>query len=192
VITYDFIHIHVPRTGGSLVRSLVQELLIDTGKTDVIDTDAHRTLRESRKMAGPDVPSFAFVRNPFDWYVSRYHRAIDMEVFDGTFEEYFNEIVVSGGGTITNVWDYFTSPGVDHIGRFERLVPEIVRIFGIVVPQLPSDDIIAKVNKLGKVRASKNRRSYHKYYDDDLVNMVLDLDWWYLKEFDYGYKNTRK
>lgn len=64
MISYNFIHIHMPRTGGSLVRSLIHELLIVPGKIEMIETDAHMTLMQSRKIAGPDVPSFAFVRNP--------------------------------------------------------------------------------------------------------------------------------
>lgn len=71
VISPKFIWIHIPRTGGTWTRALLQrtlppELLTEVrypGHNPIYDVD--ESLR--------NVPIFWFVRNPWDWHVSRYH-----------------------------------------------------------------------------------------------------------------------
>jgi hypothetical protein len=67
-----FIHIHVPKTGGQCIR-----LISRYPQTEVLDQVTHITLKDAKQRLAKlgvthDVPSFCFVRNPWDWYLSRY------------------------------------------------------------------------------------------------------------------------
>ena len=75
MITNYFIQIHIPRTGGQMIRGLIY------GKNKSIkiyDKSSHLSLDKSieiyKKLSGSTIipPSFTFVRNPWDWYVSRF------------------------------------------------------------------------------------------------------------------------
>ena len=77
MITDKFIHIHVPRTGGTSTRNFLFNACKDKKDITVFDRRFHLTLLDSRKVVekrggDPDVPSFCIVRNPWDWYVSAY------------------------------------------------------------------------------------------------------------------------
>jgi hypothetical protein len=73
MLSSHFIHIHVPKTGGKCIRTLCkhpQLYILEFNLT-------HLTLKESKQRLKElgvthDVPSFCFVRNPWDWYLSRY------------------------------------------------------------------------------------------------------------------------
>lgn len=75
MITDKFIHIHVPKTAGQLIR-----VLIAYRKTEwkFLIEDSHIKLSEARKKLldkniDPNtVPSFVFTRNPWEYFVSRY------------------------------------------------------------------------------------------------------------------------
>jgi len=79
MITDKFIHIHVPKTAGQLIR-----VLIAYRRTEwkFLIEDTHIKLSEARqKLASvadqynvdiSAVPSFVFVRNPWEYFVSRY------------------------------------------------------------------------------------------------------------------------
>lgn len=75
MITDKFIHIHVPKTAGQLIR-----VLIAYRKTEwkFLIEDSHIKFSEARekllnKNIDPDtVPSFVFTRNPWEYFVSRY------------------------------------------------------------------------------------------------------------------------
>lgn len=74
MINNKFIHIHIPRTGGQRVRGLINER---RKQFNFLIRNSHMTLEESlaelkKNKPGLVVPSFAFIRNPWDWYVSRY------------------------------------------------------------------------------------------------------------------------
>lgn len=75
MITRKFLHIHIPKTGGQQTR-----VLISRSGVPVLDPATNRNVEECYDIMGkvaPDldpasVPIFCFVRNPWDWYVSRY------------------------------------------------------------------------------------------------------------------------
>jgi hypothetical protein len=73
MITDKFIHIHVPKTGGQFVRGLINE---KSSHWKLYIEHSHLTLEESAQMLKNNgygrVPSFTFVRNPWEWYVSRF------------------------------------------------------------------------------------------------------------------------
>ena len=75
MITKNFIHIHIPKTGGQQIR-----LLISHSGMPILDQATNRNIKECYEIMSrlaPDMdpasmPIFCFVRNPWDWYVSRY------------------------------------------------------------------------------------------------------------------------
>lgn len=76
MITNKFIHIHIPRTAGQFVRGIFRR---KASNWAFLVKDSHLTLSDSRAILrsknpriADSVPSFCVVRNPWDWYVSRY------------------------------------------------------------------------------------------------------------------------
>jgi hypothetical protein len=71
LITSDFLFIHVPRTGGRFLRRLCEEYL----PPERMIRNALSPHTEYHVVADDfaDLPMIAFVRNPWDWYVSWYH-----------------------------------------------------------------------------------------------------------------------
>ena len=76
MITNKFIHVHIPRTAGQFIRARIKER---QPLWKFLINFSHLTLKESNeKLAEVDkelvnkVPSFCVVRNPWDWYVSRF------------------------------------------------------------------------------------------------------------------------
>ena len=66
MITDKFIFIHIPKTGGTFIRNLIKN-----GNFNIISDEIHLTLNQSQIYI-KDVPSFCFIRNPWDFYVSRF------------------------------------------------------------------------------------------------------------------------
>ncbi len=186
MITDKYIHVHIPRTGGSTLRGISQELT-NRGKLKIIDGTAHRTLEQMHWVRG-DLPAIAFVRNPFDWYVSQYHRRCDAEGFKGSFEQYFDKYVVKGGKTLTCWWFYFTGNDVQYIGRFENYTEDILRIVTGLVPQTNREELLTIMDRLGKVRQSWTRKPYEEYYNERLRDAVYAFDSWYFRCFDYHFR----
>lgn len=182
-----FIHIHIPRTGGTLIRGVADQCVFDAKILKPIETKAHMHLLESKQLA-PTAPTFAFVRNPFDWYVSMYHRDVDTGKFAGTFRRYFWERM-GRGETLTKMWaDFMDGQGVDSIGRFESLVFDVVEILSKFVPEVRPVVFMRSIERLGKVRESTERMPYQLYYNDEKIEAIKELDKDYLAKFGYAFK----
>lgn len=207
-----FIHIHIPRTGGQLIRGVLFE---QVKNLDFLIKDSHQTLLEYRsilKEKHPGVicpPSFCVVRNPFEWYVSRYFfrqlkklssgKQIYIESFGNTvegFRKHMYEIdkhvrsktKISTGIRIWNMYNTFsefyynmTYPGADYIARMESYVKDISRILKKIAPDL-FPDVSAKLkNKFN----SSEHNSFKEYYNKELENMVKNWDSKFIEEFKY-------
>ena len=74
LITSDFLFLHVPRTGGRFLRTLCYEHL----PPERMIRNALNPHTEYEVVAHDfaDLPMIAFVRNPWDWYVSWYHHVM--------------------------------------------------------------------------------------------------------------------
>jgi hypothetical protein len=136
VINKRFIHIGQGVSGGGIFRGLINMFYkcLDGWH----DTGAHRNLRTSRKLE-PSAPSFTFVRNPYDWYIARFFIECRKHQWRDTFEKWLFERGGTGYSVSAN-HRYFTEPGVDYIGRFENLKPDLQWILEQVgvIPQFIS------------------------------------------------------
>jgi len=67
LITKDFVFVHMPKTGGTFVRSMLNKVY-----PDAVHFDKHGTCSQ---VPGKyrHLPRLSIVRNPFDRYVSQYH-----------------------------------------------------------------------------------------------------------------------
>lgn len=77
LMTSHFVFLHVPRTGGRFLRKLCFEHL---PASSFIPNDLPRGARFAELEDDfSDLPMFAVVRNPWDWYVSWYHNMTQVE-----------------------------------------------------------------------------------------------------------------
>ncbi|NIR17238.1 MAG: hypothetical protein GWN86_26310 [Desulfobacterales bacterium] len=71
MITDKLVFIHMPRTGGSTHRGYIKRLS-DDGRLKVLGDFGERCAR-ALPQKYQHLPKIGFVRNPWAWYVSRYH-----------------------------------------------------------------------------------------------------------------------
>ena len=69
LVTEQFVFVHVPKTGGSFVRTLIR-----THMRVVAEYTDHASY-DKLPPEFADLPVLRVVRNPWDWYVSHYHYA---------------------------------------------------------------------------------------------------------------------
>jgi hypothetical protein len=220
MITSEFIHIHIPRTGGQQVRSLV-----DHSPVPVLDRSTHISLAEARSKlrrlmpdADPEsVPAFCFVRNPWDWYVSRYFFRLQRDRTPG------EEVVPAdfcGGGVEgfrkhmrllqkhveadTPVPNEAGRPAMTRTYKPVMLSEWHAMLVGDAKPRIGRfenfsrdiADIIAPLSGMphGRILSivsarinSSRHKPYQAYYDDALRKLVAGWDAPYIEEFGYEF-----
>lgn len=82
IVTNNAIYLHVPKTGGTWMRSILQPIAIEEHRHELL-------------MEPADVPVCAFVRNPWGWYVSSYN-AITKGTTSDPFDKHDPVIVALG------------------------------------------------------------------------------------------------
>ena len=123
-----FIHINMGSCAGGTIRSLFSSAYFGD-RIDWIYTGAHMTLRDSWEKAGrQDIPSFSFMRNPWDWYLSRWIIQLRYHRWRGSFRDWFYGRK-GRGIRFSDVWHSFTDPGVTYVGRFENMEADLLWIF---------------------------------------------------------------
>lgn len=137
MVTNCFTQINIGDTGGGVIRSLIHSKLILTGRVKCLGDGAHETLRQAREIAC--TPSFAFIRNPWDWYISRWIHELKTRRWRGSFHSFMTSDAV---GSLTALWTQFTTPGLDRVGRFEHLPGDLASILSTYVPDLPAEEVL--------------------------------------------------
>jgi hypothetical protein len=216
LITEHFVYIHTPKTAGSTVsRVLRSNLETTTGRRadgrphpgwDQIPADAR------------DRPVLAFVRNPWDWYVSWYlftlRLAPDEEIFRTTFAGGENDFATTVRNACTGVvdhhnprvqalvrsgFDFYTArfwellgPGLDSsrltVGRFESLEADL-EAFLRRTGTPKAEEIAAGLREGPRLKESV-RRHYAEYYDDDLRDLVGDRCRLFTDRFGYRFERA--
>lgn len=70
MLTDKFLFVHMPRTGGSTHRAYINQLA-ENGRVKILGDFGERSVRNIAPWL--QVKKIGFVRNPWAWYVSRYH-----------------------------------------------------------------------------------------------------------------------
>jgi hypothetical protein len=204
LITPYFVFVHVPKTGGIWLKGVLPR------DWWVQALDAH-TERWRVPKEYADLPVLAFVRNPWDWYVSLYEYGRRLEVgeddqvhslfFNGdSFESFLNEALSTR--TIPDLigdWmrrydlDYYTAlframtqpVETTWIGRFENLREDLLR-FAEEHDVPISPEIRAKILNAPRRNVSK-RRPYRSYYNDELRDLVATRSRPMVRLFGYSF-----
>ena len=201
---HRFVFVPIPKTGTHAVRQALREHL---GPDDIEQVGlfvnkrfpyaeiaqirhGHLSLREVRPYVGDDVVdgyfSFAFVRNPYDRFVSycafmtRQHGAFDADP-QGTMRKILFELRpmdhIHFRPQFEQLADANGEVEVDFVGRVESLQDDYdAACRRIGIPSRPLD----RVN-------SSRRGDYRQYYDDELRQGVEALYRRDLELFGYGF-----
>jgi len=71
LVSESFVFVHIPRTGGSFIQTVVGEQLPVLDQSDYTHAPYAELAERWRHL-----PAFCVVRNPWDWYVSWFHQVI--------------------------------------------------------------------------------------------------------------------
>jgi hypothetical protein len=180
-----FLFVHVPRTGGNSIQSILKnysedEVVALRGEQDGIERfglrnpkykiKKHSTLAEYRAALGEEqfrsLYKFACVRNPWDRMISYYFRPTRRT---NTWDQKEFKKIVSKAISLTDYLrleknDKDPFGNVDYIMRFENL-PEDFRSLcaTLEIPAAP----LPQYNR-------SSREDYSKYYDDQLRELVRE------------------
>ena len=200
------LYIHIPRTGGTFLRSY----FADSAPT--IKQVGHDRLSELDFDLTPYF-KFAFIRNPWDWYVSRYFYfcrimaveagvsiTCDSGLMGNEFSKRFptlKEHLLWGLENAENFWltdrykDMCFIDGADKIDfvfRFEDLKGNVKNLFSHlqIKPTISYSKFCQTAG--GKFFNSTEHLHYSKYYDADLIELVHNNDSYIIERFGYEYE----
>tara|TARA_B100000676_G_C17886111_1_gene736576 strand:- start:157 stop:717 length:561 start_codon:yes stop_codon:yes gene_type:complete len=179
---HKFIFIHTPKTAGSSIRMALD------GKYDELHKPHHSGIESVKKQIQPEMFEvyfkFAFVRNPWDREVSRYHfiqRYKDpknalVKFCQTSFREYILAVIdrdVISYDTLKINGEY----ALDFIGKFENLQQD----FNIVC-----NEIGIQQQSLPHIQKSTHKH-YTEYYDDETRETVAQKYAEDIEYFDYKF-----
>ena len=100
LLTRHFAFVHVPKTGGSFVRRVLVERLPPEWFVQLPPTRHQHQGWDDLPPAAAGLPVLAFVRNPWDWYVSWYHYHVQLshEIARGAF---FRMVFANGSNSFS-------------------------------------------------------------------------------------------
>jgi hypothetical protein len=195
---YKFIFVHINKTGGT---SIERVFCANDAELDI--PEKHATIRRFSKLHPKEFQSyfkFSFVRNPFDWLVSRYFWSKDLifkcyskvtgPQIDYSFEEFIDRVANDRPWCEPAAWsltavrpqlDRLTIDGklaVDFVGKYEQLQTD----FDKICEQCQIPKVI-----LPHYFKTK-REHYSSYYTGELIEKVVAK---YACDFDtFGYDKT--
>src|SRR3990167_5073650 len=184
--------IHLPRTGGTFISQYARHKLTKLSKQFNYYPNPYNQKRHSPASSITDPENyylFGLIRNPFDWYVSRYHYFIDKpkkgistiedeisknsdagligEEFEKKFT--FKDHIKYGLTSTPNFWlsnlhDYMFCDDeghniMNHIGKFENMNDEL----NFVLKENGLEPRVELKDFWGYKNASE-RKDYHEYY----------------------------
>lgn len=196
-LKYNFLFIHVPKTGGNSIQNILADYSEDTLTDDEAHQDGierfelrnstyklkkHSKLTRYRKVLPAKLYQqlfkFATIRNPWDKMISLYfspHRGTDRWDRDS-----FIQLV----GNAPTLQDFVTLPSFSdrlggELGLAARPRPLDQDIDYLIRFERLNDDFSEVCRKIGlptapelPVRNKGNRKHYGIYYDDELIELV--------------------
>lgn len=173
---YRFIFVHINKTGGTSIEKVFEP------QADQQDLRYKHQPAAFYKERFPyrfrDYFKFSFVRNPWDWLVSRYHWSRDHQhLIDYSFRELLrrleNRVRVSAAapwmeGALAPQLDRLIINGslaMDFVGRYENLQGDFEKISSIL-----------KIKAITLPHVFKTQHAvYTEYYDDETRGIVEKL-----------------
>ncbi|MGE3172362.1 MAG: hypothetical protein AB7O97_07020 [Planctomycetota bacterium] len=196
ILSDHFVFLHVPKTGGTFVRRILERYAPKSWNVVMGDDHANR---DNIPASHAHLPILGFVRNPYSWYVSWYHFQQDMrEPFfleiseDGAlpFGETMRRAILSreeillGAGPFTQMLQHMFGEqgnGVRY-GRMEDMRVDLPRMFGeLTEVPAPMREAIESMEK----KNTSEHDPYHTYYDDELRELIRERDKVVFELFDY-------
>lgn len=213
------IFVHLPKTGGTLLREYFQYvsslcgLEINIGKSSTFSgVAAHATVGDfkNKDMAH----RFGLIRNPFDWYVSRYFYfqkkgcaeggvsiRSDSGLYGDGFRQKFPTLkhhILHGleNESIPRFWlsemyrHMFYDSGtfkMSHVGKLENINEEIENLWNTMKVQ-PNVTLEQFDLLNGKIHRNASRHDgYKKYYDNEMIDTILKRDKLILDKYNYEF-----
>ncbi len=182
---HKFLFIHTPRTGGTS---------IEENFRNYTEERKHWNLNDWKKTLDPEIFNeyfkFTFVRNPWDFIVSKYKDKYFSRNYRGGligeragkslkyFLEHYKTPKHEHGETFH---DYFKPEQMDFIGRFENRENDLQYI-----SQKIGVNIDGNIHRRKIQMRNKNKKHYTEYYDEETKQIVAEK---YAKDIEYfGYK----
>lgn len=180
---HNLLFIHVPKTGGTSISTK----LTDTLKNEERLTP-HATLQDWAQQLGKNVLkeqfSFAVVRNPWDrmvsWYGYRFSKRTPLDEQPEKFRAWLKSFD-------HNHWEY--RPQLDWLLLDNKLaIKWLLRFENLdaawreLTKSLPGLESVAPLDTLN---ASRRRKRYQQYYDDETRDLVAQLYRQDIEAFDY-------
>lgn len=208
MVTDRFIQICPSRTGSSSIKVLLYELA-DAGEIVMIDRVPHTSYETNvarYREAGYDgdiPPAVCSVRNPWDWYVSKWWFGLERSKalgFRPTFREHMEQVRDGFGdwnhGTCTNAWNHIGGDYADYVRRYEDFEAEAIRVWSAVMPDLVDKNRWQiRLRELGRFEAGKGNTGlphsgYQDYYDAELRSWVEEWDREYIQRWGYKFEGV--
>lgn len=184
ITQHKVVYVHIPKTGGSSIASVLTELSGNIKRSNVnLRVHEHIKAKEIKQIIGEpvwkDYFTFAFVRNPWDLMISCYHwwlQKADKRVFNkdiikiksmGSFTNFINSNY--GMNMINecqgNLFDWISENDsiiVNYVGKFENLQKDFNYIcynLGIQPLELPHKN-------------KTKRKNYQEYYNESTKKII--------------------
>lgn len=189
MVCEEFIHIGLGDTGEHIIRRTLAKL----DCICFINTAAHLPLKQARKFSG--APSFSFVRNPFDWYISFWIHELKTRRWRGSFRDWLLGRE-SRGICMWEHWQYITAPGVDYVGKFETLEDDYALILPRLIPGIVTEAEVhswfpAAYKIWGGRPWMEGIEQYMRMevFTPELVELVYEQDHEIFAKWGYGYED---
>lgn len=201
------IHLHVPRTGGQKIRSVIRS------QCRVLDTRTHAPYSQLLRRCSdlgiqpPWPPAVAVTRNPWDYYLSRYCKAREQIETQGphplaslSFAEHMMEIYSAWkedrrpkgavGRTFIRTLSQWDSWIVDVSGaeifRFEDWDPLATRVADLLeIPENVRSGLFSE-----RTNTSMHKR-YPGYFNGRMRKWVAEMDRAYIEKHRYRFGGTK-
>lgn len=201
--------LHVPRTGGSTVRKVVQDLGLAVAE---VRCDHHVLTKQSIKSACcmhntlseigyeyldlQDRFTFAFVRHPLTWYQSywslrTYHNSwewdnrIDMKLKADTFTQFLQNVLEHFPGRASFMFERFFKDSVplDFIGRYERLEEDLA--YALSTAGEPVDPITFALPRAWNSGVKRYGMAQRCLYTEELHAAICEQETGIMDRFGY-------
>ena len=210
-----FVFVHLPKTGGTFVRTLLSEFI--PKDWDVAINPGHGTTKEIPETY-KNLPVIGFIRNPWDYYVSWYNYFLTRHKQDPGIEPGSDLFLVASdsgrndfkttilntlkndvlrsldiGGLSylylgmygINLEQVYKPPHNTLIGKIEHIRSDLVRMLGDV-----GVEISAEFQNQIQSRPATNKFEhpyYREYYDDELRELIQYKDRIIISKYGYAF-----